>query len=72
MSKYQQKLHEIYEFQSIESSKSTSYHNFYIHSVTFKNCTIHSVRLIGSACYYSKSIEQIKRRIRQFKKAFNL
>jgi hypothetical protein len=73
MSKYQQKLHDLYEFTPVKTGNIIPYHNFYIHSVTFKgNVTIHCVRLIGCACYYSKSIVQVKKRIRAFKKSFNL
>lgn len=69
----QQKLIKQRESTNIVTCSYTiNYLGFYIHGANYNGVHICYVQLIGCACYYSKSIEQVKKRIRQFKKDFNI
>ena len=68
MSNYQKTL--MFQREStniISSSYTILYKGFYIHGAHYNGVHICYVQLIGAACYYSKSIEQVKKRIRDFK-----
>ena len=68
MSNYQKTL--MFQREStniISSSYTLFYKGFYIHGANYNGTHICYVQLIGAACYYSKSIEQVKKTIRNFK-----
>jgi len=73
MSNYQKTLMTQREGANIISSSYTLfYKGFYIQGANYNGVHICYVNLIGCACFYSKSLSQVKKRIRDFKKDFNL
>lgn len=66
MSTYQEALHKKYEFTPVKIGVTVSYKNFYIHSITFTDGSIIHKVSQGKLHYYSKSLEQVKRKIRAY------
>ena len=70
---YQEKLRDLCDSASFRGCMiTTNYHGFYIHSAFYDSKNIHKVYLGYGVEYYSTSYKQVEKRIRLFRKAFNL
>ena len=68
MSNYQKTLkHQRESTNIISSSYTIFYKGFYIHGAKYNGVHICHTYLTREKCYYSKSIEQVKKTIRGFK-----